>query len=290
MRSLLLDIARAFNNVYSGWIWWNLFLAFVPLLLSFSLFRPAVVSRKWLWPAWGLVTAIGVVGLWPRMPHVVQGWLNIMGDGGTVTQLRLLWMATLLAVAASLSWLILKQQRANPKPQRATPGWLWWVGVAVFLAFLPNAPYVLTDIIHLIRGTSSGQIPVPVVALVFIPIHATAILLGFQAYVVSILNLAIYLNQQGARALILPMELTIHALCAVGIYLGRFLRFNSWDLVFAPTGVMATTLNVLTSRRPAAVIVVTFAILASLYWIFKQLTLGLKLRLRYARQGLDALE
>jgi uncharacterized membrane protein len=283
MRSLLLDIARAFNNVYSGWIWWNLFLAFVPLLLSFSLFRPAVISRRWLRPAWGLVTAIGIVGLWPRMPRVVQGWLNIMGDGGTVTQLRLLWLATLLAMAAGLSWLVLKQQRA-------TPGWLWWVGVAVFLAFLPNAPYVLTDIIHLIRGTSSGQIPVRVVALVFIPIHATAILLGFQAYVVSILNLAIYLNHQGARALILPTELTIHALCAVGIYLGRFLRFNSWDLVVDPTGVVADTLNLLTSRRPAAVMVVTFVILASLYWIFKQITLGLKLRLRYARQGLDALD
>ncbi|PZO43046.1 MAG: DUF1361 domain-containing protein [Shackletoniella antarctica] len=283
MRSLLLDIARAFNNVYSGWIWWNLFLAFVPLLLSFSLFRPAVISRRWLRPAWGLVTAIGIVGLWPRMPRVVQGWLNIMGDGGTVTQLRLLWLATLLAVTAGLSWLVLKQQRA-------TPGWLWWVGVAVFLAFLPNAPYVLTDIIHLIRGTSSGQIPVGVVALVFIPIHATAILLGFQAYVVSILNLAIYLNHQGARALILPTELTIHALCAVGIYLGRFLRFNSWDLVVDPTGVVADTLNLLTSRRPAAVMVVTFVILASLYWIFKQITLGLKLRLRYARQGLDALD
>ncbi|PZV11552.1 MAG: DUF1361 domain-containing protein [Leptolyngbya sp.] len=283
MRSLLLDIARAFNNVYSGWIWWNLFLAFVPLLLSFGLFRPAVISRRWLRPAWGLVTAIGIVGLWPRMPRVVQGWLNIMGDGGTVTQLRLLWLATLLAMAAGLSWLVLKQQRA-------TPGWLWWVGVAVFLAFLPNAPYVLTDIIHLIRGTSSGQIPVRVVALVFIPIHATAILLGFQAYVVSILNLAIYLNHQGARALILPTELTIHALCAVGIYLGRFLRFNSWDLVVDPTGVVADTLNLLTSRRPAAVMVVTFVILASLYWIFKQITLGLKLRLRYARQGLDALD
>src|SRR5262245_32830462 len=27
----------------------------------------------------------------------------------------------------------------------------WWIGLAAFVAFLPNAPYVLTDIIHL-RG------------------------------------------------------------------------------------------------------------------------------------------
>ncbi|TVQ13014.1 MAG: DUF1361 domain-containing protein [Leptolyngbya sp. DLM2.Bin27] len=283
MRSLLLDIVSAFNNVYSGWIWWNLFLAFVPLLLSFGLFRPGVISRRWLLLAWGLVALIGVVGIWPRMPRVMRGWLNIVGDGGAGTQLRLLWLIAIVAVVAILSLLSLSKQRQNQ-------GWLWWLGVAVFLAFLPNAPYLLTDIIHLIRGTSAGQIPIWVVALVFIPIHATAILLGLQAYVVSILNLAIYLNHQGAKVLILPMELTIHALCAVGIYLGRFLRFNSWDLVVDPTGVMADTLNVLTSRRPVAVIVVTFMILASLYWLLKQINLGLKLRLRYARQGLDVLD
>src|SRR5258705_4190248 len=25
----------------------------------------------------------------------------------------------------------------------------WWVGVGTFVAFLPNAPYVLTDVVHL---------------------------------------------------------------------------------------------------------------------------------------------
>ena len=283
MRSLLLDIASAFNNVYSDWIWWNLFLAFIPLMLSYSLFRPGVVPQGVRRMAWALTAAIGVVGIWPRLPRVMQGWFNIVGDGGTVTVLRLLWLLVVIGSATALSLLLLKKQQVNQS-------WLWWAGVAVFLAFLPNAPYVLTDIIHLIRGISSGQIPVWVVALVFIPIHSVAILLGFQAYVVSILNLAIYLKQQGARALILPVELTIHALCAVGIYLGRFLRFNSWDLVVDPTGVVADALNVLTSRRPVAVMVVTFVILASLYWAAKQITLGLKLRLRYARQGLDALD
>jgi uncharacterized membrane protein len=283
MRSLLLDISSAFNNVYSGWIWWNLFLAFIPLLLSFNLFRPGVMPQGMLRVAWSLTAAIGVVGIWPRLPRVMQGWFNIVGHGGTVTVLRLLWLLVVIGLATVLSLLLLQKKHVHQ-------GWLWWAGVAVFLAFLPNAPYVLTDIIHLIRGISSGQILVWVVALVFIPIHAVAILLGFQAYVISILNLAIYLKRQGATAWILPVELTIHALCAVGIYLGRFLRFNSWDLLVTPTSVVADTLNVLTSRRPAAVMVVTFVILASLYWAAKQITLGLKLRLRYARQGLDALD
>lgn len=280
MRWLLLDIASAFNNVYSGWILWNLFLASVPLLLSFGLFRRQAIPKPWWWAAGVLVGGLGVVGLLPRLPRAGRGLFNLLQAGGVAT---LLWLLVVIALTAALTIRIFKKQQ-TPK------GWLWWVGLVVFFAFLPNAPYVLTDVIHLIRGTSSGEIPVWVVALVFIPLHAAAILLGFEAYVISILNLASYLKEHGARALILPIELTIHALCAVGIYLGRFLRLNSWDIVTAPTSVLTDTLDALTSKRPAAVIFVTFVILASLYWVLKQITLGLKLRIRYARQGIDVLD
>lgn len=286
MGSLLTEIFTAFNNVYSGWILWNLFLAFIPLLLSFWLFRRKAIPQRWLLGACLLVGAIGVIGLWPRTPRLVWAILSVLGDvaaGDRVAQLKLLWLAVVIVVAAGLSiWLFKKEQ--------APKGWLWWAGLVTFMAFLPNAPYVLTDIIHLIRGISSGQISTWVVALVFVPIHLTAIVLGFEAYVISILNLDYYLHRHGARALILPTELLIHALCALGIYLGRFIRFNSWDLVVDPTNVVVGTLNVLTSKRPAAVILVTFVILAVLYWLMKQVTLGLKLRLHYARHGLDALD
>ncbi|MBW4462863.1 MAG: DUF1361 domain-containing protein [Nodosilinea sp. WJT8-NPBG4] len=284
MRWLLPNIISAFDNVYSGWILWNLFLAAIPLLLSFSLFRRQSLSNRWFLAACVLVGTIGVLGLGPRIPRAVQGLYNLLQDNSSpLSWFELLW---LLAVTAFAGLLSLKIFKTKQDPQ----GWLWWVGLVVFLIFLPNAPYVLTDIIHLIRGTSSGQIRILVVALVFIPLHSAAILLGFEAYVVSILNLAAYLKQHGAKAMILPLELTIHALSAVGIYLGRFLRFNSWDLVTDPTGVIAYTLDALTSKQPAAVIFVTFVILASLYWVMKQITLGLKLRIRYARQGIDALD
>ncbi|MEM7648410.1 MAG: hypothetical protein AAF283_04490, partial [Cyanobacteria bacterium P01_A01_bin.70] len=62
-----------------------------------------------------------------------------------------------------------------------------------------------------------------------------------------------------------------------------------WDILIDPTSVLAVTLNTLTSKRPLAVIVVTFMIVAGLYWVMKQITLGLKLRMHYARQGLDPL-
>lgn len=280
-----MDISTAFSNAYSGWILWNLFLAFVPVVLSFWLFRPKAIPREGLLVILVTVGLIGAVGLWPRVPRVARSLLGSIAaasEGSGVAQLRLLTIAALLVAAVLVGLVLLK----NPQMPR---GWLWWVGLFAMIAFLPNAPYVLTDIIHLIRGISYGRMPVWVIALVFVPIHLTAIFLGFEAYVLSIVNLGYHLKQQGLRAWILPIELLIHALSAIGIYLGRFLRFNSWDLVIEPTSVLADTLNVLTSRRPAAVILVTFIVLSVLYWLMKQVTLGLKLRIDYARQGIDAL-
>lgn len=156
---------------------------------------------------------------------------------------------------------------------------LWWVAFAVFFAFLPNAPYLLTDIIHLIRATRSGYSAL-VLTLIFIPLHLFAILSGFEMYVISLLNQGHYLKRIGLEKYITGSETATHALCALGVYMGRFRRFNSWDLVSDPANVLLITLDDLTSKRPAIVIVISFIGLTVLYWIAKQITLGLVLRFR----------
>lgn len=205
IRTLLTEAWRAWHS-HSGWIAWNLFLAFIPLALSVWLFRKSSIPRSML----------------------------------------------------------------------------WWVGFLVFLAFLPNAPYLLTDVIHLIQGIRADY-SVWVTTLVLIPQHAIAIFLGFEAYVLSLINLGYYLQRQGYGKFTGLAELTIHALCAVGIYLGRFLRFNSWDLVTKPDAVAMSVLDDLTAKRPVLVMAVTFFILTVLYWLMKQVTLGLLLRMRYKK-------
>jgi len=286
MQSRLMDVVAAFDNVYSGWIWWNLFLAFIPLVLSFLLFRRRAISQPWLWGFCALVGFIGVVGFVPRYRHLVRMGKNLITSvlaGDPYIQFKVLWLLCLGVIALFLGFWIYKRQRG-------VRTWLWLIGLVTFTAFLPNAPYLLTDIIHLIRGTSSGQIPVWVIALVFIPVHVTAILLGFEAYVISLLNQGYYLKQRGAEHWVVPAEILMHGLSAVGIFLGRFIRLNSWDLVVDPGSVLLTTLNTLTSRRPVAVILVTFVILTVFYWIMKQITLGLRLRIEYARKGMHVLE
>ncbi|MDJ0799764.1 MAG: DUF1361 domain-containing protein [Calothrix sp. MO_167.B12] len=212
MKSILGNALIVFER-HSGWIIWNLFLAFIPLALSFWLFRRRTNSRSLL----------------------------------------------------------------------------WWLGLIVFIAFLPNAPYLLTDIIHLIRATRSGY-SVWIIALIFIPLHLFAILSGFEAYVISVINQGHYLQRQGKRQFVLPAELMIHLLSAIGVYLGRFRRFNSWDLVTFPGNVFATTFDDLTSKFPLAVIVISFVVITVAYWLMKQITLGILLRIRYVKANNDLLE
>jgi uncharacterized membrane protein len=65
--------------------------------------------------------------------------------------------------------------------------------------------------------------------------------------------------------------------------MGRFRRFNSWDLVTDPGNVLLITLNDLTAKRPLAVIAVSFVGLTILYWLVKQINLGLMLRFQQVR-------
>jgi uncharacterized membrane protein len=283
MRTLLADFSSAFATIYTDWILWNLFLAFIPLLLSFFLFRSRAAYQPWLWCATVLVGLIGVIGFWSRTALGVKGWMGVLRHlGSSGEAIPLVAIAIILASLISLVaiWITTGWTR----------NWLWWLGLGTFIAFLPNAPYLLTDVIHLIRSSRIEVIPTWAIVLGVMPLHLLAIVLGFEAYVISLINLDYFLRRRGYQSWILPAEWLIHALCAVGIYLGRFIRFNSWDLVTEPGNVVVTTLNSLTAKQPLLVISVTFIIVAMLYWICKQITLGLQLRIQQVRLGLDTLE
>jgi uncharacterized membrane protein len=195
----------------------------------------------------------------------------------------ILWNSFLAIIPLVISiWLF--------RRRKISRSFVWWLALVVFIAFLPNAPYMLTDIIHLIRGIRAG-VSIWVIALAFIPLHLLAILGGFEAYVISVINAGHYLRKLGAtRTMVWTIEVLIHALCALGIYLGRFRRFNSWDLVTDPGNIVATTVDDLTSKQPVAVVVITFVILTVFYWVMKQVTLGLYLRYRYFQMGKEVLD
>ncbi|MBW4443447.1 MAG: DUF1361 domain-containing protein [Plectolyngbya sp. WJT66-NPBG17] len=150
---------------------------------------------------------------------------------------------------------------------------LWWFGVAVFVAFLPNAPYILTDIIHFVRWVREGA-SAWTVALVYVPLFFLFLFAGFEAYVMSLLNVRYYLKQRGLRY-IFASELTFHGLSAIGIYLGRFLRFNSWNLLTHWNDVAGSVFDALLGKDPLMTIALTFIILTVLYALLKPVHLAL---------------
>lgn len=161
---------------------------------------------------------------------------------------------------------------------------VWWLAFLSFIAFLPNAPYVLTDTIHLKDFLAAISSPW-VITFVVLPVCFIYIFLGFEAYVISLINLGYYLQNQ--RILkpkeIIWAELIVHGLSAVGIYLGRFLRFNSWDFVTKPVTIL-TTIDDLFSRQPLILITVTFVVLTILYGLMKQVNLALIDRFQLVKQ------
>ncbi|MDX2244404.1 MAG: DUF1361 domain-containing protein [Leptolyngbyaceae cyanobacterium bins.302] len=157
---------------------------------------------------------------------------------------------------------------------------LWWVGVLVFVAFLPNAPYILTDIIHLVEDIQITE-SLLVNTLITVPKYAMFILLGFGAYALSLVNLGLYLNSQGLSRWVLPAELMLHGLSAIGVKLGRFERFNSWDLLVQPGQVLLGLFQNLTENQSLLFMVSGAGIIAALYWGFKQIILALMLRYQF---------
>ncbi len=155
---------------------------------------------------------------------------------------------------------------------------VWWLGFLVFYAFLPNAPYLLTDVIHLIDDIRQIQ-SVWIITLILIPVYLLVILSGFEAYVISLINLGHYLHRTGKSKWILWVELITHALSAVGIFWGRFLRFNSWDFITQPDALLIKGADETLGKQPLLIIAITFVILTCLHWIMKRVTLG------FFRQG-----
>ncbi len=156
---------------------------------------------------------------------------------------------------------------------RKGSSWVWWLLFLVFFAFLPNAPYLLTDIIHMIKDIRTIQ-SVWIITLTIIPLYFLVILTGFEAYVISLINWGYYLQRIGKSTWILWIELITHALCAVGIYWGRFLRFNSWDFITQPDAILTKGIEELMGKQPSVILFITFVILTVFYWIMKWVTLG----------------
>lgn len=161
-------------------------------------------------------------------------WIQISGDLFNQSTPRIIWNLFLAFIPLLLSFYLFR-----PPAMRNI---LWWTLLLIFMAFLPNAPYILTDSIHIIE-LSQENYPNWAIILILIPQYILFICLGFEAYVISLVKLELYLTNFIAQKYLILVNAIAHSLCIVGVYIGRFERFNSWDFVTKPGIVLVTTLQ-----------------------------------------------
>jgi uncharacterized membrane protein len=106
------------------------------------------------------------------------------------------------------------------------------VCVFVWLIFFPNAPYILTDFQHL--STNANNAPLWYDVLMLIWFAWTGLLLG----VVSLYFMQEIVTRTLGRTTGWLFTIGVTFLSSVGIFLGRFYSWNSWDIFGDPVPIV----------------------------------------------------
>lgn len=200
------------------------------------------------------------------MPYL--HWLAFQGKVQVLTNAG--WMGWNLALALlPLVVAILLARRRMRTGRRSV---LWWIGVGAFVLLLPNAPYVVTDLIHLRPAIASAPSDSVVVTGV-LPLYAVFVLAGYLSYV-ACLELVVreaWLIGRIPRAVV---TLATHGVCAVGIVLGRLARLNSWDSLARPTSTLERSFEALAWRGAPVAIVAVFVAVALTHGVVRVLVVA----------------
>ncbi|HEY1835380.1 MAG TPA: DUF1361 domain-containing protein [Candidatus Saccharimonadales bacterium] len=157
-------------------------------------------------------------------------------------------------------------------------GWTSWPGIALtllWLGFLPNSFYMVSDFIHL---QDYQRVNIVFDAVMFSSFVFTGILLGLTSLYLVHVELAKRLRAASAWAWVAA----VLGLSSFAIYLGRDLRMNSWDILTNPAGILFDVSDPIVDPRAHALAFTTmltfFVFLMSLYIVAWQLIRALKRR------------
>lgn len=122
------------------------------------------------------------------------------------------------------------------------------VSWCVFTAFLANAPYIITDLIHV--KTLAKVNPFFDAAVIFF-----AAWLGMMLSYLALNNMYTYLRTRLTKAKVYTIMGLFFWLVAIALYLGRYKRWNSWNLITHPTEIVTDFVRVIADMRadPSAV-------------------------------------
>ena len=145
--------------------------------------------------------------------------------------------------------------------------WLYFivpVSAITWLIFFPNAPYILTDLQHL--SNAGTDIPVWYDVILLIWFSFTGLFLGM----VSLFLMQEIVRREFGRWFGWGFVLAVAGLTSIGVYMGRFLRWNSWDILGNFSGMAQFTLYYILHPTDRSLI---FASLFASFFLFVYLLL-----------------
>jgi uncharacterized membrane protein len=186
----------------------------------------------------------------------------------------LIWNLFLAWIPMALTYALIRHTRHKP--------WSSWTGIGLtvaWLIFLPNSFYMVSDYIHL---EDMARVSVLYDALTFTCFILNGLLLGFAS---------LYMVQSMLRTRISRLQNELFAasmllLSSFAIYLGRDLRWNSWDVLLNPAGILfdvsERVIDPLGHPEAFTTTLMFFIFLAGLYWVMIHLlqSIGAYARLR----------
>ena len=166
--------------------------------------------------------------------------------------------------------------------------WIWWPLGALWLVFLPNTAYLLTEWRHFLEYVvnSPGEVRAA----------------EYDSYaLIDFLSLStFYVVYSGAGLLAFAMSIwpiermckpgpfakaAFFFLCAIGVYLGLIRRLNTWDVLYHPRRVLVAAIDATQHPVVFALMIGFAAVMWLTYWIFGVFVDGLRMRLRAIRSG-----
>jgi uncharacterized membrane protein len=173
-----------------------------------------------------------------------------------IFNLFLAWIPLLVAV-------ILKKY-LKKKPWVSIPGAFL---ILVWICFLPNSFYIVSDLVHL-NNFSSIDILVDIITFFMMAIN------GILVGLISVYLIHLELNKRIKSYSSILAILSIFLLCGLAIYLGRYLRWNSWDIILNPLSLLFDITNPIfdpeTQTKAYTTTIGFFGLIGSCYLILWQ--------------------
>jgi len=147
---------------------------------------------------------------------------------GSLLFIFLVWNIFLAWIPFTISYYLNKPLTGN--------GWKGGLLFAVWLLFFPNALYIITDLVHLQIDTS---VPKWFDAILLF----TSSIVGLMMAFISLYRVERFLAKKVDAKRIPVIIAAILFLSSFGVYLGRFLRWNSWDIIRNPLNLLSAIIQ-----------------------------------------------